>query len=188
MLIPLEDNFEDVLMKAATGLGLGKSKLAEAADLPLESVTALLRGQFEPQALSKVAEVLQLDGPALEALARGESAPAGIELKGLHRFNTPFPIPGYDAMTVNSYLAVCPQSGTAVAFDTGTDAEALLERVAGESLDLQAIFLTHTHRDHVAAFQPCARLSLRRFCIAQGVNPLPELMEWVRVIAMNLAV
>ena len=151
MLIPLEDNFEDVLMKAATGLGLGKSKLADATGLSVAEVTALLRGRLEPRALCEVAKVLQLDGPALEALARSESAPAPIELGGLCPFNTPFPIPDYAEMTVNSYLAVCPQSAAAVVFDTGTDAEALLKKVAAECLDLLAIFLTHTHRDHVAA-------------------------------------
>lgn len=151
MLISLEDNYEDVLMKAATGLGLGKSKLAESTGLSLKVITALLRGQFEPGALREVAAVLGLDGPALEALARGESAPEPIELKGLHPFNSPFPIPGYGEMTVNSYLAACSESGGALAFDTGTDATALLERLAAECLDLRAIFLTHTHRDHVAA-------------------------------------
>lgn len=151
MLIPLEDNFEDVLMKAATGLGLGKVKLAEMTGLPVAEVTALLRGRLEPKALLKLARVLRLDGPALEALARGESAPPQIELAGLHAFNTPFPMPGYDEMTVNSYLAVCSKRSVAVVFDTGTGAEALLERVAAECLDLRAIFLTHTHRDHVAA-------------------------------------
>ena len=71
MLIPLEDNFEDVLMKAATGLGLGKSKLAEAAGLPVAEVTALLRGRLEPEALRKLVTILQLDGADLEAIARG---------------------------------------------------------------------------------------------------------------------
>ena len=33
MRIELEDNYEDVLIKAATGLGLGKSKVAELAGL-----------------------------------------------------------------------------------------------------------------------------------------------------------
>ncbi|CAI8323317.1 MAG: Hydroxyacylglutathione hydrolase GloC [Opitutia bacterium UBA7350] len=151
MLIPLEDNFEDVLMKAATGLGLSKSKLAAAAGRSVAEVTALLRGRFEPQALRQVASVLQLDGPALEALARGESAPEQIQVPGIYVFNTPFPIPGYAEMTVNSYLAVCMERNIAVAFDTGTDAIAMLEQLAAECLDLRAIFMTHTHRDHVAA-------------------------------------
>jgi len=151
MLIPLEDNFEDVLMKAAAGLGLGKSKLAEAAGLPVAEVTALLRGRLKPEALRKLAAVLQLDGPALEALARGESAPAPIQVAGLQQFNSAFPIPGYAAMTVNSYLVVCPHTAVAVAFDTGTKGEALVEYLQEHGLDLRAIFLTHTHRDHVAA-------------------------------------
>jgi glyoxylase-like metal-dependent hydrolase (beta-lactamase superfamily II) len=150
-LIPLEDNFEDVLMKAATGLGLGKSKLAEATGLPVKAVTALLRGRFDSLALRKVASALQLNELALEALARGESVPAPIELEGLHLFNSSFPIPGYAEMTVNSFLVACPQGEKVIAFDTGTDGEALLETIKAGGRELEAIFLTHTHRDHVAA-------------------------------------
>ena len=55
MRIELEDNYEDVLIKAATGLGLGKSKVAELAGLTTKQVTSLLKGNFDPLASSKVA-------------------------------------------------------------------------------------------------------------------------------------
>lgn len=148
----MEDNFEDVLMKAARGLGLGKSKLSEATGLPTSAVTSLLRGQLDVDALRKVAPALGLNAAALLALAQGNSAPEVVEVEGLVSFNTPFPVPGYLEMTVNSYLVWQPGHKTAVAFDIGTDCGPLLERVAAEQLNLEAVFLTHTHRDHVADY------------------------------------
>jgi glyoxylase-like metal-dependent hydrolase (beta-lactamase superfamily II) len=151
-IIAMEDNFEDVLMKAARGLGLGKSKLSEATGLPTSAVTSLLRGQLDVDALRKVAPALGLNAAALLALAQGNSAPEVVEVEGLVSFNTPFPVPGYLEMTVNSYLVWQPGHKTAVAFDIGTDCGPLLERVAAEQLNLEAVFLTHTHRDHVADY------------------------------------
>ena len=148
----MEDNFEDVLMKAARGLGLGKSKLAEASGLTVSAITSLLRGELNVDALQKVAPILELNAAALLALAQGESMPEVDELNGLVSFNTPFPVPGYLEMTVNSYLVWQPGHATAVAFDIGTDCRPLLERVAVEQLNLEAVFLTHTHRDHVADY------------------------------------
>jgi glyoxylase-like metal-dependent hydrolase (beta-lactamase superfamily II) len=59
---------------------------------------------------------------------------------------------GYQAMTVNSYLVWSPLTKVAVAFDTGANVEALLAEVKALSLDLQALVVTHVHRDHVAAY------------------------------------
>ena len=61
-------------------------------------------------------------------------------------FTTPF-----DDMTVNSYAAADFASGEAVAFDSGADAEPLLEWLRINGLRLKLILLTHTHGDHVFA-------------------------------------
>ena len=151
MRIELEDNYEDVLMKAATGLGLGKSKLAELAGLPTQQVTSLLKGKFDSLSSCKVAAILGLHSKAVEALASGESKPELIELEDLHSFNTSFSIPGFGQMTVNSFLVKCPKSSAAVLFDTGTDPDQVITAIHSIGASLQAIFLTHTHRDHVAA-------------------------------------
>ena len=103
-MIALEDNFEDVLMKAATGLGVGKTVLAERAGLSVENIDALLRGDLEEAALRAVAPVLCLDVESLFALATAGGQPDAIELDGLTCLNTPFPLPGYSEMTVNSFL------------------------------------------------------------------------------------
>lgn len=153
MLIPIEDNFEDVLMKAATGLGFGKTKLAEASGLTVPNVTSLLRGKFDEEALRMIAPILGLSADALLALAKSESVPEAIALDGLKYFNMPFPVPGYLEMTVNSYLVHKLGTREAVAFDIGTNCSELLECVETGDLSLEAVFLTHTHRDHVADFK-----------------------------------
>ncbi|ADE53465.1 MBL fold metallo-hydrolase [Coraliomargarita akajimensis] len=153
MAIPIEDNFEDVLAKAATGLGLGKHELAERAELTVDVVSSLLDAHVDEVALRAVAPVLNLDADALVAMADGKWYPEAIELEGLKCYNTPFPVPGYEAMTVNAYLVWHPESKVAVAFDTGASVDVLLTDVDAMGLDLQALVITHTHRDHIAAYE-----------------------------------
>lgn len=149
--IALEDNFEDVLLKAATGLGFGKQALAEQADIAVGSVDALLRGELEERALLAVAPLLGLDPIALLEMAQSGWQPERLEINGLACFNSQFPLPDYPEMTVNSYLVWSADTGEAVIFDTGTSADGLLEEIEKRNLDLRAVFLTHTHRDHIAA-------------------------------------
>ncbi len=152
MNVRIEDNFEDVLMKASTGLGIGKQALAERAEVPLAAVVALLNGAYNEASVRAVAPVLALDAEALISMAKQAWAPAAIEVPGLKCYNTPFPVPGYEEMTVNSYLVWSPQTKVAVAFDTGANVDALLADVKSLGLDLQALAITHTHRDHIAAY------------------------------------
>lgn len=151
MKIRIEDDFEDVLMKASTGLGLGKQGLAEKSGLPVASVAALLGGAVNEESLRAVAPVLSLDADALISMANRAWEPEPIELDGLRCYNTPFPIDGYAEMTVNSYLVWSPKTKVAVAFDTGANVDALLADVAALGLDLHGLVITHAHRDHIAA-------------------------------------
>lgn len=152
MEIRIEDNFEDVLMKASTGLGLGKQALAERAGLPVAAVAALLNAEFDEASLRAVAPVLALDADALVSMAKQTWAPGPIEVSGLKCYNTPFPVAGYEEMTVNSYLIWSPETKVALAFDTGANVDAMLEDIKALGLDLQALAITHTHRDHIAAY------------------------------------
>ncbi|MGC6455748.1 MAG: MBL fold metallo-hydrolase [Coraliomargaritaceae bacterium] len=157
--IALEDNFEDVLMKAATGLGLGKQTLAEQAGISGESLDRLLEGVFEESALRAVAPVLSLGVEELVDMALKDWHPDCLKLDGLELLNTAFPVPGYLEMTVNSYLVWSVKTGEAIVFDTGTNVDSLIEIAELRKLNLQALFVTHTHRDHVAAYD--ALLALR---------------------------
>jgi glyoxylase-like metal-dependent hydrolase (beta-lactamase superfamily II) len=53
-------------------------------------------------------------------------------------------------MTVNAYLAWDPTSHRAAIFDTGASAAPLLVEIERRHLALEAVFITHTHRDHIA--------------------------------------
>ena len=152
MRIRIEDDFEDVLMKASTGLGLGKQALAEKAGLPLTAVVALLDAKVDEASLRAVAPVLDLDADGLISMANRAWQPEPIELAGLRCYNTPFPVDGYDEMTVNSYLVWSPQTKVAVAFDTGANVDALMADIEALGLELQALVITHAHRDHIAAY------------------------------------
>ncbi len=152
MTIRIEDNFEDVLMKASTGLGYGKHELAERAGISLDAVAALLNAEVDEASLRAVALVLELDADALISMAKQAWQPGEIELDGLRCYNTPFPVEGYEEMTVNSYLVWNPKDKVAVAFDTGANVDAMLADIETLGLDLQALVITHTHRDHIAAY------------------------------------
>lgn len=148
--VRLEDNFEDVIGKAAAGLGLGKGALAEKAGVPVERVRALLAGELtSPDDLRAVAGALGLRGDCLLELAGKEWEPPVLEVEGLSMFTTPYPVPGYEEMTVNSYLVEVPGSTEAVVFDAGADATAMLREIRARSLEVRLILLTHAHGDHV---------------------------------------
>lgn len=143
-MIPLEDNFNDIITKAMRGLHLPDSEIAARTGIATLEVQRLREGEFNEVAVRKIAPVLGLNPDALAAAGRKSWQPAPLEVAGLAQFNTPF-----DDMTVNSYLAWDAESGEAVAFDTGADCSDMLELIATKKLKLKAILLTHTHGDHV---------------------------------------
>lgn len=149
--IRIEDNFEDVLMKAAAGLGIGNLDLAERAGIPVERVRALLSGRLLEADLAKVAQPLGLHAPSLLELARRVWRPGALMVNGLNLFNSPYPVPGYEEMTVNCYLVEDPQSGEAVVFDSGADASGVLAAIQKKTLSIKLVLLTHAHGDHVKA-------------------------------------
>jgi len=143
-MIPLEDNYTDVLAKAQRGLKLSDETILSASALSLPVWNNLKEGNQDEEALQQVAAVLQLDGPSLIAMAKGESVPPAIDLDFFAAFNTP-----YKDMTVNSYLIWNPETKEAVAFDTGANADPLLALLQSEGLTLKLLLLTHGHGDHI---------------------------------------
>jgi len=172
--IRLEDNYEDVLTKAATGLGIGNLELSEQAGVPPERIRSLFSGQLDEGDLVKVAGPLGLHGPSLLEMARGSWKPEEINVPGLYPFNTPFPVPGYEEMTVNSYLIKDPHSADAVVFDSGADATELLEFLRAESLCLRLILLTHAHGDHIKALDELVVASGNAPVWINGKEAIPD--------------
>ncbi len=50
----------------------------------------------------------------------------------------------------NSYVVSVPGGSKCFVIDPGFDPESILDCMAEESLDLEAILLTHGHADHIA--------------------------------------
>jgi len=149
--IRIEDNFEDVLNKAMVGLRLRKRDICERAGMPRDRVVSLLNGQADHDDLLAVAAVLELHGPSLVRMAEGMERPGPIEVEGLMVYTTPFPMPGYEEMTVNSFLVRDPESNIAVAFDSGASVDGMLQDIDSMDLKVGLILITHTHGDHVIA-------------------------------------
>ena len=149
MPIPLEDQLGDVIGKARRGLRLTEAQLAQNTGVSLENVEAFAQGRLldDPETAAKVSRALELYAPALLDLGRGEYEPGDVAAPPTFAaFNAPYG----DDMTVNFYLAWDHEGGRGVAFDTGGDCSALLEALRERKLTLAAIFLSHTHEDHIA--------------------------------------
>src|SRR2546423_8685440 len=144
MTIPLEDNVSDVIGKAQRGLGISDSQLAERAGITADKVRSLRSGDFDADALDRIAPVLKLSNAGLRKLASGKWEPVE-DIAGLAQFNTT-----YHDMTVNAYLVWDPATRDAVAFDTGADCGGMLRCIDKEKLSVRLILLTHAHPDHVA--------------------------------------
>lgn len=146
MAIPLEDNFEDILGKALRGTGVADEVLEFLTGVPEATIAALKSGEADDEALRAVASPLGLDATTLVERANNAWAPEPVALAGLRQFST-----DYSDMLVNSYLVWDPSSKEAALFDTGADATGALAVVEDLGLALTALFLTHTHIDHITA-------------------------------------
>lgn len=144
--IPLEDNFNDIIAKAQRGLRITDADLAARAEISVSDLTALRSGRPHIPVLRRVARHLRLSPDALEASANKSWYPQQPDFPtGFAAFNT-----AYEDMTVNSYLVWDSRTRLAAVFDTGANAQELLDLVAAERLTVRYIFITHTHEDHIA--------------------------------------
>ena len=108
-------------------------------------LSAIALATADEAVIRKVAAALRLGADALVASARGTWRPRDQEpLDGLAAFTTPF-----GDMTVNAYVVFDATTRQAAAFDTGADADPMLQFIREKQLTLALILLTHTHTDHV---------------------------------------
>ena len=141
----LEDFHEDIISKAMRGLGVGKNEMAKRTGSERIEVEAILSGEVNESLICLIADELNLDGEKLLRSARKEWSPPPIEVKGLKQFNLPL-----GGMFVNSYLVWDEATRKAWIFDTGPIAEPINDFIKMKNLEIDAIFLTHTHNDHIA--------------------------------------
>ena len=126
------------------GLGLSDADLAARSGVSATDIAAVKAGTVDDATLTKIAPHLGLHGPSLVTMAHEAWGPADIEIPGLAQFNTT-----YHDMTVNAYLVWDEETKNAIAFDTGADAQPILDFIQARGLNLSLIFITHTHPDHI---------------------------------------
>lgn len=170
MTIPLEDNFSDIIGKAQRGLKFTDRAIAlRAAIGPYDdTILALKAGEFHHTALLKLAPALNLHAKSLIAIAQNQYMPAAVEIDGLAQFNSP-----YDGYTVNAYVVWDPTSKAAAAFDTGANAQPIIDFIQAKGLSLDSIYLTHTHPDHVAALDTLKSATGCSQVFSNAREPLP---------------
>ena len=173
-MIELEDYFEDVLGKTLRGTGISDGVLSFLTNVPPEKIAELKEGNFDEEAVRAVAPALGLDATALVELAGRTWRPESTDLDGLRQFNTLFDPDPDDPMSVNSYLIWDPQTKKAALFDTGADASPALAAIKKINLELETLFVTHSHIDHiidrekVLAAHPAVRV------VVNAREPVPE--------------
>jgi hydroxyacylglutathione hydrolase len=144
-MLGLEDFHEDILSKAMRGLGIGKNEMAQRLGVGKPEIEAILNGEVDENLLYAMARELNLDGEKLIRSAKKEWCPAPVELSGLKQISS-----AYGDMIVNAYVVWDENTKNAWIFDTGTDAEPIINFVGEKKLKVDAVFLTHTHLDHIA--------------------------------------
>ena len=147
-MLALEDFHEDILGKAMRGLGIGKNEMAQRLGIDKPEIEAILCGQVDEELINAMAYELKLDGGKLIRSAKKEWCPAPLEIEGLKQISST-----YGDMIVNAYVVWDELKRFSWIFDTGTDPKPILAFIEERKLTVDSIFLTHTHRDHIACLE-----------------------------------
>ena len=147
----LEDHLGDIIRKARqmthTELGAAAAVaggISAAQLLELESTGRVPAGI----SWAGLGTRINLDGQRLAGIANGW-LPAPRDLSIWRELRVITTSDG--EMSVNSYLAWDEVSREGALFDTGFDAQPILDLIKQEQVTLRHIFITHSHGDHVAA-------------------------------------
>ncbi len=158
----LEDDFTWVLRKALIGKGFTTHELASRAELPENEVTAFSQGHFNAEIARKLASVLGLNQ---EAFATHPSyLPQPISHPSIKRIDMP-----YGGERVNAWLIRAGE--ITILFDTGYEPQSCAEQLQDTQLD--AIFITHGHVDHVGGIPSLlAKGNIIRGSEIEGTTPI----------------
>jgi hydroxyacylglutathione hydrolase len=149
----LEDHAGDVVRKARMMGGISAADAATAGKLTPEQLDAFEQSGTPPTGIDwgGLAAKLDLGAAKLQALAQGWQ-PAAVDISVWREFRQ-ITTTG-DGMSVNCFLVWDEVTRDAALFDTGFDATPIFALIDQHQLNLQHLFITHTHGDHVAALEP----------------------------------
>jgi glyoxylase-like metal-dependent hydrolase (beta-lactamase superfamily II) len=147
----LEDHLGDIIRKARAMTGVNPSAAASAAGIS-EAELSKLEETGDAAALKinfgALAKRIGLQPQKLAGIAGGwlPAAPDLSRWRELRVFTT-----AGEGLTVNCFLAWDEVTRDAALFDTGLDAQPVLDCITENGLVLRHIFITHSHWDHVDA-------------------------------------
>jgi glyoxylase-like metal-dependent hydrolase (beta-lactamase superfamily II) len=167
----LEDHLGDIIRKARAMNKISPAAAANAAGI---SETELATLEESGQCAKKInftalAPVIGLNAAKLEGIAKGWlPSPKDLSVwREVRVFTTTS-----DGTTVNCYLVWDEVSREAALFDTGFDAQPILDCIAENQLDLKYVFITHSHYDHVEAL-PKIRAAFPKTKVRSGSKSAP---------------
>jgi glyoxylase-like metal-dependent hydrolase (beta-lactamase superfamily II) len=146
----LEDSIGDIIRKARQSANVSAGEAAAAAGLSAADFAVLEdtgKSSSRPN-YPAVARLVRLDATKLQRIAEGW-LPGAIDLSRWRELRQITTVGS--GMSVNCYLAWDEVTREAALFDTGFDAQPILEAISREQLQLRHVFITHSHHDHIAA-------------------------------------
>ncbi len=148
----LEDHAGDVVRKARLMMGVPPAEAAGAGGVSVQELEAMEQSGLSPATLdwSALARRLDLHAEKLKALAQGWH-PSAVQTADWREFRQ-VTTEG-EGMSVNCYLVWDEATRAAALFDTGFDAAPVFALIDANQLQLEHLFITHTHGDHVAAME-----------------------------------
>jgi len=148
--VQLEDHAGDIVRKARSLNNLSATAVTTATGIPeSDLMTFEALGQPTPKInFTRLAKAVGLNPEKFERIANGwvPTPKALTTWRELRVFIT-----AGESLTVNSYLIWDTATRHAALFDTGIDAQPVLDCLATEGLSLEHIFITHSHWDHIDA-------------------------------------
>jgi hydroxyacylglutathione hydrolase len=148
----LEDHLGDIIRKARKAAHVSEETAATAAGLSVSELTELERTGASPKApdLAALAPQLGLHAAKLQSIAQGWK-PTEKDLGTWRELRVVTTT--QNDMAVNAYVIWDEVSREAAVFDTGWDAQPLIDLITANQLTLKHIFLTHSHEDHIAGLE-----------------------------------
>lgn len=143
-MITLEDDPCDIIGKSMRGQEITLTDLANKTPLSEEQINDALAGNYERETLRTLARALELSEHALiSQLEQSSYTSEPTPPSGITCFTSPY---GY--LGVNAYLITYGKSASL--FDTGTDAQPIIDYINEQGLNLENLYITHCHPDHIA--------------------------------------
>jgi len=148
--VQLEDHLGDIIRKACAMNGISKTVAAAAAEISESEFLTFGETGKSAQKINLLAlgKLLGLNSAKLTAIANGW-LPAKTDISRWQKLRAI--TTKDDDFTVNCFLVWDEATRAAALFDTGLDATPILDCLAAERLQLEHIFITHSHWDHVEA-------------------------------------